>query len=78
MHNFCVFCVQFEMEIKNISVLVEQEVTTPPLRTFPAIALLMGKYSSVALFVRVQDWSSKVRKTTCSINTCTHIHVIKT
>lgn len=51
---------QFDMQVANISVLIEQEVTTPALRTFPAISVVMGKYSNVALYVKLQDWSSKV------------------
>ena len=56
-----VLSAQFELRVANISVVVEQEVTTPSLRTFPAVSLAMGKYSSTALFLELQNWSSKVR-----------------
>ena len=56
---------QFELTVAKISLLVEQEVIKPSLRTFPAISLSLGKYSSTALFLTAQDWSSKVRSTSC-------------
>jgi len=39
-------------------VVVEQEHLTG--RTFPAIAITMGKYGSKAITMNVQDWSGKV------------------
>jgi hypothetical protein len=54
----------FEMQVARISVLIEQEVTVPSLRTFPVISLTMGKYSSMALLVKLQDWSSKLKAST--------------
>ena len=52
---------QLEVKVANITLLIEQEVTEPSLRTFPALSLMMGKYSSTALVVKLQDWSSKVK-----------------
>ena len=51
---------QLEMQVSRIAVLIEQEVVTPTLQTFPIISLAMGKYSTTALYLRLQDWSSKV------------------
>lgn len=60
-------CPQLEMEVSRITVLIEQEVTTPTLQTFPVISLAMGKYSTKALYLSLKDWSSKVKLKTLDI-----------
>lgn len=49
---------QMKVFVEKVNIIVEQEL--PDGRTYPVVALTMGKYRRMAIEMNVYNWSSEV------------------
>ena len=54
---------QMRLRVEKVNIIVEQEL--PDGRTYPVVAMTMGKYKREAVEMNVRNWSSDVSLIHC-------------